>query len=186
MKDLLARHGTKVAWGLFALLVAGVLGYALKVHLASPFPKAVNGEPDASGRRFGMTEEERRRFFLEVTRGEPSDRQRATREREGVVWIRNHDDYFHELEAQRVAAHARRARIPMWQAHLIIDEGLRAHWPPAPGVELRADDAPMIRFTRPLKERPVIVASPAAPAAPPGPPPAAPAPAAAAAAKAPR
>jgi hypothetical protein len=173
----LVRYRAPLSWAPFAILVVGVFGYAIRVHRAAPFPAPVQGEPGPDGARFGLTEARRRAMFQELVRGEPADRAKAAREREGVIHVRNSDDFFHELEALRVQALARRHRLPLWQAYLILDEGLRAHWPPPPGVELRADDQPYRVFTRPFNQRPLIVAGP--PAAIPPPPTAAPAPPAA-------
>jgi hypothetical protein len=160
-----------LAWTFFGLVLALVSVWAIRVHLASPAPPPVAGEPDSRGVWLGKTEAERRTIFQELARGEPGDRVAARRERENAVWDRNHDSYFHELEFRRFAGVSRRLRIPEWQAHLIFDEGLRAHWPPPPGVEIRADDAPLAQKTRPFAERPLITAGPPAPAGPPAAPP---------------
>jgi len=86
-------------------------------------------------------------------RGEPQDRAQAATRREGEAWNRNNDSHFHELERNRVPGVAARFGVPAWMAWWILDEGLRNHWPPPPGVVLYADDAPLAQKTRPLTER---------------------------------
>jgi hypothetical protein len=150
----------RLVWGLFALEVLGVLGWAVQVWLANPAPRD-SAELSGGALRFGLDEEARRHIFQELVRGEPSDRLAAEARREDAIWDRNHDSYFHELEWHRIAGVAARQAIPLWQAAYILDEGIHEHWPPPPGVELRADDTPLAQRTQPLAKRAVITASPA-------------------------
>ncbi len=158
--DWIRERPRRAAWGLFALACALVLGRAVAVTHATPAPVADGAITGPQRMRFGKTEAERREIFRALVAGEPADRARALAESETAVWNRNHDDFFHQFEAGRVAGVAARARIPAWQAWLIFDEGLRAHWPPPAGVEVRADDAPLARTTRPLAQRPVLIPAP--------------------------
>jgi hypothetical protein len=160
----LAANGRRLAWGIFALECAIFLGWATRAVLAEP---QLTGDATIheGGTRFGKSEAERREIFKQLVAGEPIDRKHAASESETAVWNRNHDDFFHQYEWPRVASAANRARIQVWQAWLILDEGFRGHWAPPPGVEIRYDDAPLARTTAPLERRPIMLATP--PAAPP-------------------
>jgi hypothetical protein len=155
---MVARH--RIGWGLFGLQVLAMLIWAIVVHRSDP-EKVVSGDVVGPARvRFGMPERDRRRIFEEVVAFETLDqaevRQKA---KEEDVWNRNFDDYFHHKEFFHYVEVARRHHIPYWEAMLIVDEGLRGHWPPPPGITLHCDDAPLAPITRPLEERCVISAS---------------------------
>jgi hypothetical protein len=154
----------RIAWLVFALEVGGVLVWAIRVR-ASAHVEHVDGRPAPDGTRFGIPEARRRAIFQDLVRGEPADRRAVEGRREDEIWDRNRDSFFHELEWRRVAAVAASHRLPLWKAYAILDEGIRQKWPPPPGVELRADDAPLARRTRPLEERPIL--TPAPPTTPP-------------------
>jgi hypothetical protein len=143
----------------FALEVAGVLAWAIRVR-ASVRVEHVSGRPTPDGTRFGIPEARRRAIFQELVRGEPNDRRAVEGRRDDEIWDRNRDSFFHELESRRVAAVAAAHRLPLWKAYAILDEGIRAKWPPPAGVELRADEAPMARRTRRLEERPILTPAP--------------------------
>jgi hypothetical protein len=158
----------KIAWGVFAAHCVGIWIWAEVVHKRAPQPTASAAlSPD--GTRFGKTEEERKKLFAELTRNEPQDRLSVEGRSDAAIWNRNRDSYFHEVERGRIITLASRHGIPQWMAWWILDEGFHAHWPPAPGVTLLADDAPLAPKTRPLAQRRVIVSTPtpAAPAPPP-------------------
>lgn len=152
----------RIAWVVFALEVAGVLAWAISVR-ASAHVEHVSGRPAPDGTRFGLPESRRRAIFQDLVRGEPGDRRAAEGRSESEIWDRNHDSFFHEHEWHRVASVASANRLPLWKAWAILDEGIRQKWPPPPGVELRADDAPLAKRTRRLEDRPILTPAPTSP-----------------------
>lgn len=170
-------------WVLFAAQLTALFAYAVHVDRAAPRGRGDAAiKPDRT--RFAMTEQKRREAFAAMMRGEQDDRDRAEKMKEGVIWNRNHDSYFHQHEWSRILWTSHRLRIAEWKGWLILDEGLREHWQSAPGVQVVVDEAPLARTTRPLGKRPVLIPagpidapSPEGSAAPPakGPAPAAPA-----------
>lgn len=156
----------RLAWMVFALEVTAALAWATVVHLRAPQPTADGAVHGEARVRFGKSEDERRRMYQELVRGEPADRAAAERQSETAVWNRNHDCYFHQYEWNRLAAVCARLGIPQWQGYLILDEGMREHWPPPAGVNVLADDAPLARTTRPLAARRVIASGKAPPPPP--------------------
>jgi hypothetical protein len=155
MVPLSTSRARRLGWLLFALQCLGVFVYAVVVDRRVR-RQVVSGAIAADGTRFGLSEAERRKLFQELTRGEPADRRSSLEYKEGSVWNRNRDDLFHQAEWRRIAGAGRLA--PEWMAYLILDEGIRNHWPAAPGVEVRADDAPLAPTTRPIAEHPVLTA----------------------------
>lgn len=157
-----------IGWALFALLVALLLGYAARVDRQSPRAQ-LSGEIAPDGSRFGLSLARRRAAFVELMRGEKENREQAEKMSEKQIWNRNHDSYFHQYEWGRVLWWSRHLGLQDWQGWLIVDEGIRGHWPMPPGVPLLADEAPLLPVTRPLDRRPVITpaGAPAAPAATP-------------------
>jgi hypothetical protein len=143
-----------IAWGVFALEVVFALGWAARSNLQTPLPE-VSGAI-VNGARFGKTEPERRAMYQELVRGEPGDRAAAEARSETTTWNRNHDAWFHQLEYRRIYGVAARLRIPAWEAYLIMDEGMRAHWPPPAGVSVYEDDHPLARTTRPIAQHRLI------------------------------
>ncbi len=150
------RAFSAAAWGFFALQVLAVLAWAIVVDRQDP-PRVVSAEvsgPD--GRRFGLPEAERRRMYQQLVQGEPGDRAMSMRESETAIWNRNHDSYFHQKEWRRVQSVCQRLGIPVWLGYLIMDEGMRSHFSPPPGVTIYADDTPLAQTTLPLSAHRVI------------------------------
>jgi hypothetical protein len=158
----------KIAWAVFAAHCVAIWIWAEVVHRKAPQATA-SAAVTADGTRFGKTEAERKKIFAELTRGEPQDRASVESRSDAAIWNRNRDSYFHEVERGRIPGVAARHGIPQWMGWWILDEGFHAHWPPAPGVTVLADDAPLAQKTRPLSQRRVIVSSPAEPAPAPAP-----------------
>lgn len=152
----------KAAWGVFATLVVGVLLTSARALSKEPLPD-VPGTYDTAGGRFGLSLEKRKEIYRAILKTEPSDRAAVANENEAAVWNRNRDDFFHQKEASRINGIAVAFHIPRYQAYLILDEGMRAHWDPPPGVEIRYDDAPLAKKTRPWNERPIFLPAPGAP-----------------------
>jgi hypothetical protein len=158
--ELTPRVLKRLAWGAFALQVAAVVLWAIVVDRHDP-QRSVSAEITGPAHlRFGRTEAERRHMYQELVRGEPADRAGSLHEAETTIWNRNHDSFFHQLEWRRIPAVWARLGIPLWLGYLVMDEGMREHWPPPPGVTVYADDTPLALITRPLVQHQVIAVGP--------------------------
>lgn len=146
-----------LAWGVFVASVLSVLLWALIVDRKNPPPTASAAITGPERTRFGLSEARRREIFQALVLGEPIDRAVAERESETAIWNRNHDSFFHQHEWRRVPQVCRQHGIPTWLGYLILDEGIRSHWPAPPGVTVYADDAPLAPKTRPLSQRRILV-----------------------------
>jgi hypothetical protein len=151
------RVRSALAWAVFAASVAAVLLWAVIVDRRHPAPTASAEITGPERTRFGLSEARRREIFQALVLGEPIDRGVAERESETAIWNRNHDSFFHQHEWRRVPQVCRQHGIPTWLGYLILDEGIRSHWPPPPGVTIYADDAPLAQKTRPLGQRRVLI-----------------------------
>lgn len=150
------RVRSALAWGVFAASVLAVVLWAVIVDRRHPAPAASAAITGPERARFGLSEARRREIFQSLVLGEPIDRAAAERESETAIWNRNHDSFFHQHEWRRVPQVCRQHGIPTWLGYLILDEGIRAHWPAPPGVTVYADDTPLVRKTRPLGQRRVL------------------------------
>lgn len=146
-----------LAWGVFVASVLIVLLWALIVDRKNPPPAASAEITGPERTRFGLSEARRREIFQALVLGEPIDRAVAERESETAIWNRNHDSFFHQHEWRRVPQVCRQHGIPTWLGYLILDEGIRGHWPAPPGVTVYADDTPLVPKTRPLSQRRILV-----------------------------
>jgi len=170
------RQTARIAWAVFAVEVLALALWAARALRTEPAPQG-DATTAKNGVRFGKTVGDRRRVFVELMRGEGENRERAERETDQHPWNRNRDDYFHQWEWSRILWVSAQQHVPEWQGWLILEEGLREHWPPPPGVAILADEAPLARATPPIGKRRVFTAAPPLPprppvAAPPPPPPA--------------
>ena len=147
---------SRLGWALFGLQITALLGYAARVDRKFPRIHA-SADTTPDGTRFGKSETARRFVFKDLMRGEWENREAAEKMKEGVIWNRNHDSYFHQNEWGRVLWWSRHDGIPDWQGWLILDEGLRAHWPAPPGQLVVVDEAPLLPRTRPLGKRPILI-----------------------------
>jgi hypothetical protein len=87
-----------------------------------------------------------RQLFDEVTRDEPKDREAAKDDWAHHAW--SQQDAFGALELERVSRFSRNQNVTKQALFLLIDDGLRAHWP-------GPDGKPLITRTVPLKPRPM-------------------------------
>ena len=162
----------RLAWAQLALPVALVLGTATAIAVREPIA-IVDGSiaHDAAHTRFGKSESQRRAMFKKLCDGEPRDRANVEREfTETQIWNRNHDSHFHQREWERLIPVGAGLGLHFYETYLILDEGIRAHWPPSPGIAVRADGPPLARTTVPLEQKRVITSTPAPSKAPPAPP----------------
>ena len=146
-------------WTIFVALFVATTTLAIFVDHRAPAPLASAAITGPERSRFGLTELRRRALYQRLVAGEPADRAAAATRSENAIWNRNRDSYFHELEWRRIPGVCRRENLPVWIGYLILDEGIREHWPAGPRVTLYTDDAPLAPVTRPLSERRVLSTS---------------------------
>lgn len=88
----------------------------------------------------------RRPLFDELTRDEPQERERAKDDWAHHPW--SQQDAFGALELDRVSRFSQRQNVTKQALFLLIDDGLRSHWP-------GPDGKPLVTTTVPLKPRPM-------------------------------
>lgn len=115
-----------------ALVALGVVIAAL----ARPAPQELPLPPEA----------DRRRLFEQLTKDEPAERERALEDWPHHRW--SQQDGFGAFELERVSRFSREQGTTMQALFLLIDEGLRNHWP-------GPDGKPLDATTVPLKPRPM-------------------------------
>lgn len=134
----------RVAAAFFALLVAGVW----VVRTASPITGEKAPAPlldrEANGVRFGVPEETRRAIFKEIAAAEPAARANGIAGFPGQPW--SQEDHRCAFERDTIRGIAARGGLDITQVYLILDEGLRAHWP-------GPDSKPLTPRTTPLMPR---------------------------------
>ena len=99
---------------------------------------------DEADTRFGLDEHERRAIFGEVVSDEPRARKDG-HEHFADPWSAEDDRAAGERDKAREVAHAH--AVNLTQVYLVLDEGIRAHWP-------GPDGKPIDATTVPLKPRP--------------------------------
>lgn len=148
------KPGTRVAW----LVRIAVLTFALVVLYkrvttataplldAKPLPKIPAEEIEDY--RFRLPERVRKEIFIEMAGVEQAERKRAQDANtwNGHLWSREDDrGHVERLEARQIAG---KYKISLTQAYLVLDEGIRNHWPGPDGNPLPATTPPLdIRTT---------------------------------------
>jgi hypothetical protein len=128
-------------WGPRLLLLAPLVWLEV-VIIRTTSPASLPPIPyGATAARFGVPEAERRAIWLELTKHEPQWRQEAARKFPGDAWSQQ-DDYssyvvHHVLEL--ASAH----RLHYSVVYMILDEGIRRHWPGPDGKPLVAVPVPL-------------------------------------------
>jgi hypothetical protein len=121
-----------------AALVA-VRSVALPV-LRAPAPADLPGD-GPNGARFGLGEERRHEIFREIVAGEPAARARAAQAFPGDAW--STEDDRAAFERDTVRALAQRSQLSLSQVYLVLDEGIRDHWPGPDGKPVSAQSYPL-------------------------------------------
>ena len=129
--------------------LALVLGVAEGVHVtrnlrAVPPPPPLLPDDGAAGVRFGLDEATRRAIFTELAIGEPAAREQA-RVHFPEPWSAEDDRAAFERDTAREIA--RSHAVNLTQIYLVLDEGIREHWPAPP------NQTPLEPHTVPLKPR---------------------------------
>lgn len=99
--------------------------------------------------RFRLPERTRREIFAEIAAAEGAERRRAIQENtwKGHLWSREDDRGHYERVLLRDLA--KRYKISLTQLYLILDEGIRGHWPAPDGNPLPATTPPLdMRFDK--------------------------------------
>jgi hypothetical protein len=140
---------TKVGWAirLAAIFVLGVLLWR-RVQIATlpmltakpPLPIPTEEIEDY---RFRLPEHTRREIFTQLATAELAERDRAIKANTwaGHLWSREDDRGHYERVAVR--ATAAKYHVSLSQTYLVLDEGIRKHWPAPDGNPLPATTPPL-------------------------------------------
>jgi len=93
--------------------------------------------------RFRLPERTRREIFTEIATGEIAERKRQVEvdKWHGHLWSREDDrGHFERVEFRTLAV---KHKISLSQVYLILDEGIRNHWPGPDGQPLPATTPPL-------------------------------------------
>jgi hypothetical protein len=104
----------------------------------APPPVPPDGPGDA---RFGLSLQSRHAIFTEVVRGEPGYRARSATRFPGDPFSINDDRSWGEMHDARQFSKMR--GVSLSQVYLILDEGIRSHWPGPDGQPLQATVPPL-------------------------------------------
>jgi hypothetical protein len=97
--------------------------------------------PDHDGERFGVSEEQRRAIFLKIADIDDGAVAMSQAKFPGMAWSQGDDQAAYERNAAR--QYAAQFHLNLAQIYLIIDEGIRKHWPASDGQPLRATITPL-------------------------------------------
>jgi hypothetical protein len=132
---VIVHHGASA----LALVLAITTASSVMRRLRRPPPAPLPAD-SASGSRFGLDEATRRQIFREVADADPAARARAA-DRFQDLWSREDDRASAERETVHKVAHQR--GISLTQVYLVVDEGIRSHWPASNGATLEARTVPL-------------------------------------------
>jgi len=109
----------------------------LETKPPSPLPSQ-----EFPGDKFRLSEDRRKEIFKELATAELAERKRAieTNTWQGHLWSREDDRGWYESKAVYEAAH--RHHVSVSQVYLVLDEGIRNHWPAPNGEPLPATTPP--------------------------------------------
>lgn len=94
-----------------------------------------------NGVRFGLLEDLRHEIFREISSGEPAARSRAAQAFPGDPW--SIEDHRASFERDIVRGIAQRRGLSLSQVYLVLDEGIRQHWPGPDGKPLSGKSSPL-------------------------------------------
>ncbi|MBX3231101.1 MAG: hypothetical protein KIT84_37190 [Labilithrix sp.] len=147
--DFRRLPSTKAGWvirGLVTVLVVLFL-WRRVVREVKPMVSARPPTPipseEVDDYRFRMPERTRREIFTELATAEIAERQRAIAANtwNGHQWSREDDRGHYERVAVRAAA--AKHKVSITQVYLVLDEGIRNHWPAPDGKPLPATSPPL-------------------------------------------
>lgn len=147
--DFSALPASKAGW--IVRFVVTVMAVALLVQrtrtVTAPLVRAHRPTPitteDIEGYRWRMSDETRHAIFDEVATAEVAERERAIKANtwSGHAWSREDDRGYYERIAVRAAA--AKHKVSISQVYLVLDEGIREHWPAPDGKPLPATTPPL-------------------------------------------
>lgn len=147
--DFARRPETKAAWFVRGLAVAVGL-YVLWKNVNAATSPMLNAKPlpeipveEIDDYRFRLPERTRREMFAELAAAELSERKRAIDANtwNGHLWSREDDRGHYERVAVRTVA--AKYHVTYTQTYLVLDEGIRNHWPAPDGKPLPATSPPL-------------------------------------------
>ena len=128
-------HGLALCFGL------GVAGRCLKPLAWAKRPVPIQAST-AEGQRFGLSLTDRRAIFAEIAGAEPEQRVQAKEAFPGQEW--SQEDHRCAFERDIVRAIAARRSLSLTQVYLVLDEGIRNHWPDPQGRPLTPTTIPVV------------------------------------------
>lgn len=142
--DFGSAPSTRVAWAVrvCVLSFAAVVLYKRTTAVTSPLldakPLPFIPSEEIEDYRFRLPERTRHEIFMEIAEAENAERKRAIDQNtwKGHLWSRE-DDRGH-YERVQLRALGTRYKISLTQMYLILDEGIRNHWPGPDGKPLPA------------------------------------------------
>lgn len=137
--------GVGVAVRALALATGVVVALQVTRELREAPPPAMlpSGSENASplANRFGVPLPVRRQIFATLVHDEPAAQKRAEENFPGEPWSVEDDRAASERDRVRALAASRKLNVT--QIYLILDEGLRAHWPGPDGKALPTHVVPL-------------------------------------------
>lgn len=147
--DFTTKPDTKAGWAV--RIVVTVIAFAVLVQrtkiataplVAAKPPIPITTE-DVEGYRFRLPEHTRHAIFDDLAAAELAERDRAIKGNtwNGHLWSREDDRGHYERVAARGAA--AKYKVSLSQVYLVLDEGIREHWPAPNGQPLPATTPPL-------------------------------------------
>jgi len=147
--DFGAPPSTRVGWIIRVAVVtfAAVLLYRRVGVVTSPLlatkPTIPLPAEEIEDYRFRLPERTRQEIFSEIAGSEQAERRRAIESNSwhGHLWSREDDrGHFERMQLRQIA---QRWKISLSQVYLILDEGIRSHWPGPDGQPLPGTTPPL-------------------------------------------
>lgn len=137
---------TRVMARIAITLVAFSFAYAATARTVRPLfakkaPKPIAA--DTAGARFGVSDDVRHAVFNEIAAAEPAAVANGKASFAGPALEWSAEDHRGAFERQTVAAMMSKHHLSMTQVYLILDEGIRNHWPGADGKPLNPRTVPL-------------------------------------------
>ena len=134
-----------VAWAAASALslvfaAVWVVRTARPITSEKPPPALIDREPN--GNRFGLDEKTRKDIFKEIAIAEPGARQNGIAGFPGQPW--SQEDHRCAFERDHIRSIATRRNLDITTVYLVLDEGLREHWPGPDGKPLTPRTTPLM------------------------------------------
>lgn len=147
--DFGAAPTTRLGWYVRVLTVV-VASWVLYRHVVTATAPLLHAKPltpipyeEIEDYRFRLPERTRREIFEELAEAEIAERHRAIEQNtwNGHAWSREDDrGHYERVEARVLAA---KYHVSLTQIYLVLDEGIRNHWPGPDGEPLPATTPPL-------------------------------------------